>query len=138
MGAAPILFDSRLHHIANGTQIPISNSQTLIMSQQSSYQPNESSTQMINICQHHQRACILYSLKPTDPDADIQIRAYRMDGIEIPVNDQYIRRVLNYENIQKSFIKVQTSKGNRWVTEDQINYYVPEAGGYLEGWDRIL
>lgn len=68
--------------------------------------------------------------------------AYRLDGLQIPVNDEYIRRVLDSENEKGKYsgyrIKVQTPTGIRWATRDFISYYIPDSFGRLEGWDKML
>ena len=53
--------------------------------------------------------------------------AFNSDGLEIPVYDDYIWKVLRFENergkYSGNYIKVQTPAGIRFVTEHHVSYY---------------
>ena len=54
----------------------------------------------MSICTDAELFCVLFALKPDDPNSLFKIKAVRMDVQEIEIKDTYIESVLRFLNFK--------------------------------------
>ena len=85
----------------------------------------------MSICTEAELFCVLFALRPEDPDSLFKIKAVRMDVQEIEIKDSYIESVLRFLNFKGDQCVVETPSGKRWVERTRnkfhISYYPTET-----------